>query len=199
MFVQVIRGRVADAESLRRQFDRWEQELRQGADGFVGTTGGISPTGEFISVVRFADEASARKNSSRPEQGAWWAETEKCFEGPVTFSESTEVDTFLRGGSDSAGFVQVMIGRCSEPARLRELEKALEQGIAEGRPDLIGASRVWHEGGRFTEVAYFTSEAAAREGEARAVPEEVGPAMAEWERIMGDLEYLDLPDPWLRS
>lgn len=33
------------------------------------------------------------------------------------------------------------------------------------RPDLIGAIVIWHEGGSFTQVAYFTSEEEARKNE----------------------------------
>jgi len=43
MFIQVIQGKVADAEGLRAAMDRWGRDLQPGATGWLGTTGG-SPT-----------------------------------------------------------------------------------------------------------------------------------------------------------
>ena len=37
MFVQVIKGRTEDAVGLRRQLDRWRDEVRPGAIGFSQT------------------------------------------------------------------------------------------------------------------------------------------------------------------
>ena len=108
MFVQVMEGKASDAAGLRRQMDAWNAELKPGATGFLGATGGVAADGRAVLMARFDSEESAVANSSRPEQGDWWSQTEKCFDGPVTFTESTEVDLFLDGGSDGAGFVQVM-------------------------------------------------------------------------------------------
>ena len=107
MFVQVIEGKVSDKAGLRRQMDRWEAELRPGAIGFLGSTGGVTDEGVGFAIARFAS-ADAAGNSERPEQGQWWSETEKCYEGPVSFTDSEDVEEFLSGGSNDAGFVQVM-------------------------------------------------------------------------------------------
>ena len=77
MFIQVITGTVTDPEGLRRQSDRWQDELRHGAIGYLGATAGVTNDGRSIAMIRFDSEASARANSERDEQGAWWAETEK--------------------------------------------------------------------------------------------------------------------------
>src|SRR3990170_4456014 len=108
MFIQVIQGKTQDPEGIRRQMDRWHQELRPGAKGYLGTTAGVGDDGKFISVVRFESEAAARSNSDRAEQGEWWAETEKYFDGEALFHDCTRVETFLQGGSDEAGFVQII-------------------------------------------------------------------------------------------
>lgn len=81
MFVQVIRAPVGDAAALDAALERWETELRPGATGFLGLTAGITTTtdGEAVLVARFEGEAAARRNSDRPEQGAWWAELEQAF------------------------------------------------------------------------------------------------------------------------
>src|SRR5688572_5505086 len=171
MFVQVIEGRVADAEGLRRQMDRWKDEVRSGATGYLGSTGGITDDGRAILFARFESADAAKANSDRPEQSAWWAETERCFDGAPTFADSSDVDTFLAGGSDEAGFVQVMRGQ-ADRKRLAELDREMEAHSADWRPDVIGGLRIWTAPSDYTEVVYFTSEADARAGEQKPPPPE---------------------------
>ena len=143
MFVQVIEGRVGDREGLRRQMDRWMAELRPDASGYLGTTAGIANDDRGYALVRFESAAAAKANSERSEQGRWWAEAEKCFDGEVTFADSEEIDTFLAGGSDAAGFVQLMKGAAPDRERLRHLDARLAEHAASFRPDLIGAVRLY--------------------------------------------------------
>lgn len=199
MFVQFIEGPVADHEALRAQHERWLEELAPGADGWLGITGGVAPDGTGFIAARFASEEAARRNSDRPEQGRWWQETATCFTGEVTFRDCDEVETFLGGGSDHAGFVQVLRGRVTDPDAARTLMAAFEGALPEIRPDVLGGYIGLDPDGAFTQVVYFTSEAAAREGEQRRSPEDeeleeqMGTLMAE------EVRYLDLPDPWLAS
>ena len=195
MFIQVIQSSTKDADGLRRQFDRWAQEIGSGAKGYLGTTGGVAEDGTAIFLARFETEEAARANSERPEQGSWWDETAKYFDGEVTFRDCTDVDTTLKGGSDSAGFVQVMQGRVKDRTRLQGLEAEFMPKLAETRPDLIGTIRAW-DGDLFTEAIYFTSEAEAREGEKQMAN---GDDFAEFESLLDDMRYIDLKDPWLRS
>ncbi len=197
MFIQVIQGRTTDADGLRRQLDRWQDELGPGATGYLGTTGGVAEDGTAIMLARFESEEAARANSDRPEQGAWWAETAKFFDGEVTFRDCTDVDTTLAGGSDDAGFVQVMQGRVRDRQRLRALEEVFVKQMTELRPDVIGSVRAW-DGDFFTEAIYFTSEEEARKGEA-SMPESGGEEFEEYTALVEDLTYIDLKDPWLRS
>jgi hypothetical protein len=197
MFVQVITGQVADADGFEAALDRWQREVRPGAVGFLGSTGGVTPDGRAVVLARFESEEAARANSERPEQGAWWAEAEKCFGGPVTFHDCTEVDTFRGGGTDDARFVQVMTGR-ADRRRMRQMDERAEPFLPDLRPDLLGSVRAWH-GDEYTEAAYFTSEAEARAGEAKQPPPELADAMVEWEDVMGDVTYYDLPAPRLVS
>lgn len=199
MFVQVIEGRVADAEGLKRQVERWRQEIRPGAVGYLGSTGGIADDGRSILVARFESEAAARRNSDRPEQGEWWAETSKYYDGEVSFHESTDVEQITGPGSDDAGFVQVMQGRCPNRGRLQELESAMGPTLHEQRPDVLGDFRVWYGQGDFTMVIYFTSEAAARQGEAKAPPADAREGFDEWPSLLQDVRFTDLRDPWLFS
>src|SRR3954452_2468637 len=108
MFIQVIQGTVNDAEHLRRQLAKWRSDVKPGAAGYLGTTGGVTDDGRSIAMVRFESEDAARAHSVRPEQGAWWNETAKAFSGDVTFRDCHDVDTMLGGGSNDAGFVQVI-------------------------------------------------------------------------------------------
>jgi hypothetical protein len=196
MFVQVIEGRVADRDALRRQVDRWLREVRPGATGFLGSTGGVTDDGYAITFARFESAPAAKANSERPEQGEWWAETEKCFGGDVTFTDSEDVETLLGGGSDDAGFVQVMKGTATDRARLKAMDEQFVQHAASFRPDFIGGLRVWTGPDRYVEAAYFTSEAAAREGEKKEPPAELAAQMGEFEDLMSNVEFLDLRDPW---
>jgi hypothetical protein len=197
MFVQVIEGKVADAERLRQQLDRWNQELRPGAVGFLGTTGGVTDDGRGVFLARFDSAAEAKANSDRPAQGQWWAETASCFDGEVTFTDSEDIETFLAGGSDDAGFVQVMKSSGVDRDKVHEMDRQFEEVAAQWRPDLIGSTRVWTGPDRCIDVAYFTSETAAREGEQKAPPPELADQSAEFEEMMANTEFLDLRQPWL--
>ena len=195
MFVQVIKGRASDPTGLRRQFERWLDEVRPGSVGFLGSTVGIADDGTVIAFARFADADAAKANAARPEQGAWWEETSKYFEGEPAFRESSDVTTLLEGGSNSAGFVQVMEGTVSDRAKAEAMEtpEMLEQ-LRAARPDLIGSVRVWFAGGAFADAAYFTSEADARKGESSA--EFSGP-QEEYMALYGVMTFTDLRDPLL--
>ena len=121
MFVQVISGRTSQPQALVDSFDRWKADLSAGATGWLGSTGGVTEDGRFIAVARFESEEAAMANSARPEQGAWWAETERLLDGEAVFRYSTDVDVDVNGDPDQAGFVQVMQGRGSDPERAKQL------------------------------------------------------------------------------
>jgi hypothetical protein len=193
MFVQVIQGKLKDADLLQRQLERWRQEIKPGAKGYLGSTSGATADGQSIAVVRFDSEAAARANSERPEQSAWWNETEKAFDGQPTFTESGDVDVLFDGGSNDAGFVQVMIGKAKDAAAFRAWGKQHEGRLKELRPDLIGGVDAYQPDGSFISTAYFTSEAEARKNE-KAMGED--PMMAEYVgQVDGEMQFLDLSSP----
>ena len=199
MFIQLIEGRTSNPEALRKQADRWLQELGSGAIGYLGSTLGVTDDGTAVLLARFESEDAARANSERPEQGEWWSETEQYFDEPPTFRDFTEVDTTLAGGSDDAGFVQIMQGRATDKERLRAMEAELTPQMQQVRPDVIGSIRLW-DGNDFTDVIYFTSEAEAREGEKKMTEGEPPDGMDEYMGLFdGEIRYLDLRDPWLRT
>ena len=201
MFIQVITGKVKDREGFQRQSDRWNNELRPGAKGYLGATEGVTDDGRLVVIARFDSEAAARANSERAEQGAWWAETERFVESP-SFADSTDIVTLLGGGSDDAGFVQVMRGRVTDPARLATIRAeldAFESTMTKFRPDVLGEVIALHADGTYTDVVYFTSEAAARAGEAASEhpPADVAAMLDNLMSAIAVDEYLDLRDPIL--
>jgi hypothetical protein len=200
MFVQVIEGHVADASQMHAALDRWNTELAPGADGWLGSTAGVSEDGRFLLLARFESEDAARRNSDRVEQGQWWSVTSKLFTDEPVFRNSSEVDVDLQGDPDEAGFVQVIRGRTSDPDRARELMSDDSPQWAEFRPDIVGSLGVGHEEGRYTMALYFTSEAEAREGERKETPEELKPLMDEMGSLeVGEPEFVDLRTPWMYS
>jgi heme-degrading monooxygenase HmoA len=198
LFIQVIQGTTNDAEGLRRQFERWQEDVRPNATGYLGTTAGVTDDGKVFVLARFESAEAAQSNSGKPEQDAWWNETAKYFEGTPSFKDYTDVDVSRGGGSDDAGFVQVMQGRVRDAARVREMEAEFMPKMEAMRPDVIGSIRGW-DGNEYTEAIYFTSEADARQGEARMT--ETGgsePGFEEYMSLIESVDYLDLKDPWLR-
>lgn len=97
MFVQVIRGRVTDPEQVQAALDRWSGQLAAGAESWLGSTAGVTGDGRFVALARFESAEAARRNSDRPEQGQWWAETSGLFTGEVIFRDSSDVDVDVHG------------------------------------------------------------------------------------------------------
>jgi hypothetical protein len=201
MFVQVIQGRAKDAPGLRKQWERWDQEIKPGAAGYLGSTAGITADGEFIALVRFESEEAARANSESAAQSAWWEETSTYIDEAM-FHDCRLVDLMGDGGSDDAGFVQVIQGKTTDVERARELDRTVQSQMKDLRPDVIGGIVAWHpENGRFTNAIYFTSEAEARakEKESSNAPE-FEQFMKEMETISdGEPKFLDLTEPWFSS
>ena len=199
MFIQVIQGRCTDADALHRQMDRWRDELEPGAQGWLGGTYGITDDGEFVGVVRFDSRASAEANSARPEQGAWWEETARYFDGEASFHDCDDVTMMLDGGSDDAGFVQVIQGRLSDPDRFRHMMEGPMDMLHEARPDIIGGTIAVDADGFFTQTMAFRTESEAREGEKKSPPPEAQAEMDEMTALMSDVSYHDLHHPWFAT
>ena len=156
----------------------------------------MADDGTVIFLARFDSEAAATANSERPEQGSWWNETAKYFDGDITFHDCTDVDVEQIGDLDNAGFVQVMQGTSSDKERVRQIGPQLTAKMAELRPDVLGMVIAW-DGDRFTQVVYFRSEAEAREGEKKM--DQAPPELQEIMELAPVTSYLDLKDPWIKS
>ena len=200
MFVQVIQGRVSDPAAVKAHVDKWLAELAPGATGWLGTTGGATDDGQSVAVVRFESEEAAQANSDRPEQGAWFEEMAALYDGEPTFHNSTSVEVDAVGDPGQATFVQVMQGRTSNPDRAAELMAMNPDEMAAARPDVLGSLFLTHEDDGWTMAIYFTSEAEAREGEQKEMPQEMAAIMEELNSLsLGETSYFDLKDPWLHA
>lgn len=200
MFVQVIQGRVTDASGMRAHVDRWASDVGAGADGWLDSTAGVTEDGRTVAMVRFASEEAARANSDRPEQGDWWATMAGFYDGEPAFQNCTLVDLDQYGDTGAAGFVQVMQGKVGDIHGARSLMSDDSIDWATLRPDILGTLWAGSEDGSWTMAIYFTSEAAAREGEQKEMPAEVEAKMAELDSLsVAEPAFYDFHDPWLMS
>jgi len=199
VFIQVIQGMCRDADALHGQIDMWRKEIGPKAEGWLGGTYGVTEDNKFIGVVRFESKEASARNSIRSEQDDWWAETQKCFDGEVTFHDCDDAIMMLDGGSDDAGFVQVIQGRLDDPARFREFMSQPMDMLQEARPEIIGGTIAIDADGWFTETMSFRSEDEARQGEQMEMPEEMSERFNREMEQVKDMRYLDLHHPWFAS
>ncbi|MEA2453105.1 MAG: hypothetical protein QOG04_1815 [Actinomycetota bacterium] len=197
MFIQVVQGKAKDEAGLKKQWERWDQEVKPQAIGYLGGTAGVTPDGEFIALARFESEEAAKKNSDSAEQSKWWEETSQYIDNPM-FHDCNMVSLSNGGGSDEAGFVQVMQGKTTDIAKAKELDAGMEERMKGLRPDVLGSVTAGHENGRYTTAIYFRSESEARAKEKEMQDsEEFKKSMAEWADISdGEPKFFDLTDPW---
>jgi len=193
MFVQVMQGKVGDRALLDKQTKAWADDVRPGAIGFLGSTAGVTDDGQAIVIARFESQDAARRNSERPEQAAWWDAVRHAFDGQVTFYDCPVVDEVMGGGSDDAGFVQVMHGRALDPETMRKAGVEMEDALHHMRPDILGGLVAWHGDRDFTQVIYFASEDSARSAETASSSSE---EMDSWGKLLdGPITFLDLHNP----
>ncbi len=195
MFIQIIQGMCTRQDELHALADRWREEIGPGAKGWLGGTYGFSDDNEFMGIVRFESREAAMANSTRPEQGAWAEQMMALMDGPVEFHDCDDVMLMMDGGSDEAGFVQVIRGKVTDPDRLKSM-MADTSLLHEMRPDIIGATLALEPDGTFTETIAFTDEASAREGERKEMPDDVREA---FESTIQDAKFIDLHHPWFAS
>jgi hypothetical protein len=199
MFIQVIQGRVSDKEAVRATLDRWLRDVEPGAVGWLGGTYGFTDDNMLVAIVRFESKDAARQNAQRPEQHGWWREMENHFSGPITFHDSDDVMLLLGGGSDEAGFVQVIQGRVRDAERMHQITEQSASLISRYRPDILGGTIAISDDGFFTETVSFTSESAARQAEKQPMPQEASDLLNEEMSLLDDVTYLDLHQPWFAS
>jgi hypothetical protein len=200
MFIRVIQGRATNPPGIRRDLGRWQRQLGADADGWLGSTAGITEDGWSITVVRFASEAQARRNSARSEQREWWRDASQHL-ARVVVHDAAKVHTYGEGGADEAGFVQVIQGHSDDLERMASLGRNQEEVLAREAPHILGMTVAEHADrpGDFTQIVYFTSEHDARRFEPVSAAEADEPVQEERRRLLTELRCFDLRDPQLLS
>jgi hypothetical protein len=200
MFIRVIQGRATNPPGIRRDLGRWQRQLAADADGWLGSTAGITEDGWSVTVVRFASEAQARRNSERPEQKEWWRDASQHL-ARVAVHDASKVHTYREGGADEAGFVQVIQGHSDDLEHMAGLGRDQEEVLAREAPHILGMTVAEHTDrpGDFTQILYFTSEQDARRYEAERSAEADEPAQEERRSLLTNLRSFDLRDPQLLS
>lgn len=194
MFIQVIQGPCSRREELRTLAKTWRTDVGE-ADGWLGGTFGFTDDDQFIGIVRFASHEQAMANSDRPEQSAWAERMAATLDGPPTFKDYDDVVEFLDGGSDDAGFVQVIQGTLQDRSAVDTLLADSDE-LRRMRPEIIGGTFAVAADGSFTETVAFTDEESARTGEKVEPPEEVRAAL---DSMLAGATFHDLHDPWFES
>jgi hypothetical protein len=200
MFIQIIQGRATNPPGIRRDLGRWQRLLAADADGWLGSTTGITEDGWSITVVRFASEKQARRNSDRPEQREWWRDASQHL-ARVVSHDAPKVHIYRDGGSDQAGFVQVIQGHSDDLEHMASLGRDQDEVLAREAPHILGVTVAEHADrpGDFTQVLYFTSEQDARRHDQDPAIEDGEPAQKERRSLMTNARCFDLRDPQLLS
>jgi hypothetical protein len=200
MFIRVIQGRATNPPGIRRDLGRWQRLLAAGADGWLGSTAGITQDGWSITVVRFASEAHARRNSERPEQREWWRDASQHL-ARIAVHDASTVHIYRDGGADEAGFVQVIQGHSDDLERIASLGRDQDEVLAREAPHILGMTVAEHADrpGDFTQILYFTSEQDARRFEQELPAEGAGPVLEQLRSLISNSRCFDLRDPQLLS
>jgi len=90
--------------------------------------------------------------------------------------------------------VQVLQGRTNNQAQMRATGRAIQDELHAVRPDILGVVVAFHGDGGFTQFIYFSSEEAARTGEA-ALGNDSELSNRLRATIEGDLTFFDLNEP----
>ena len=195
MFIQVIHGKTNQRDELRSLAEAWRDEGGVEAVGYLGGTYGVTDDGDFLGIIRFASRDEAMANSARPETGAFAEKMAALMDGPVEFHDCDDVTTLLDGGSDEAGFVQVIAGHVDDPEPMKSM--AADTGeLRAMRPEIIGGTLALEPDGTFFQTIYFTDEDSARKGEQLEPPAEI---RAQLETMMAGARFYDLTSPWFTS
>jgi hypothetical protein len=168
------------------------------ADGWLGGTYGFTDDGQFVGIIRFESRDAAMRNSERPEQGEWAKRMTALLDGDVEYHDCDDVTLMLDGGSDDAGFVQVIRGKVDDPGKLKSLMGDTDM-LHEMRPEILGATLAIEADGTFTETVAFTDETSARAGESKEMPEMPAEVRETLEASMQSATYYDLHHPWFAS
>ena len=122
MFIQIIQGKCTRQDELRAMAERWRRRARPRRRRLARRHLRLHrrrhvPRRGPLRVARGRDGATPQ----RPEQGAWAEQMMALMDGPVEFHDCDDVTLMMDGGSDQAGFVQVIRGKVDDPDRLKAM------------------------------------------------------------------------------
>jgi hypothetical protein len=195
MFIQVIKAKTSRRDEAMALMQEWNAETPPDS-GFLGGTFGFTDDNTFLGVVRFESKESAMANSDRPETSANAEKMAALMDGPPEFHDCDDVTVWMDGGSDDAGFVQVITGKTNDPAELKAVLSEDTSALREMRPEIIGGTLAIEADGTYFQTVAFTDEASAREGEQKPPPDDVRDRM---QAAFGESTYYDLRDPWFEG
>jgi hypothetical protein len=198
VFIQIIQGKCTRQDELRALADQWREEMAPTADGWLGGTYGFTDDNQFVGVIRFESREAAMRNSERPEQGEWAKKMTALLDGPVEYHDCDDVTLMLDGGSDEAGFVQIIRGKVEDPQKLKSLMVDTDM-LHELRPEILGATLAIESDGTYTETVAFTDEQSARAGEGKEMPDMPAEVRETLETAMQGATFYDLHHPWFAS
>lgn len=201
VFVQIFYGRVLDTARARDVYERWVDEVAPGADGWQGSTAGITDDGEMIAVVRYASPEAARRSNERPEQNEWWQEMREQFTGDVAVHDCTNIAMF--GGEEwgDAGFCEIVQGYLAQLGDMLEVRFLEIEEHYKRSPDLqqIGGLIADHgDGGGFTEMIFFPSEEQALDESGERLRPEIS-SLEALSPYIANLRHLSIREPLIHG
>ena len=141
MFIQMVQGRCSRHDGMRDLVEDWCAMMAD-RPGWLGGTYGFTDDDRFLGIVRFDSAGACKEAASTSQAAILWAGAEDLFDGRPEIHESEDISMMLQGGSDSAGFVQVMKGRVADADRFRHFmtDTEMTSMLHEARPEIIGAT-----------------------------------------------------------
>ena len=190
----MVEGACTHEDDMQMLVDDWCTRMAD-EPGWLGGTYGFTDSGRFLGIVRYESRAAWTECCSAADAGMWWAAAEEVFDAMPEIHESEDVTMMFDGGSDDAGFVQVMRGQVGNPDKLRRIltDQDMTSMLHQARPEILGATLMMEDDGSFTETIAFTDEDSARRGESMEMPAEVA---ADLQEAMAEVAYYDLHKPW---
>lgn len=188
MLFQVVLGKVADPEAARRA---WEGISLADLTGWFGSAGGVTTDGRLVLSAAFESPEAAEA------AGSWWSALEGELESPTVVLETEDVAVVSVKPPTGAGFVQLMRAAVRDRERLEAVEAEIGPAFIEHRPDFLEGNRLWFDDGTLVALDYFSSEAEARAGEAKPLPEVLATGFQQWFSLLVDPEWYDLTNPWI--
>jgi hypothetical protein len=197
MFIQMVQGPCSRRTEMRALVDSWCNAIAD-EEGWLGGTYGFTDDNRFVGIVRFTDSRACVEAAQRPGADTFWAEALELLDGPIDIHQSDDVTLMFDGGSEDAGFVQVLQGQLKDAAQMRYLlaDQDMTAMLHASRPEILGATLAISQDGTFTETIAFTDEALARQGESIRMPEQVRRTL---DTAVADVAYLDLRNPWFAT